>query len=147
MKFAIKTRVQQAFAEADKSFTKEYLTKLNPEFPPFKILRYDGTNDGDEIHVQLNFGLFKQNWTYQIKNKTDTMSEWSFVDEAITTPFFLKYWHHQIKMEPVAGHMLISDTVIFKSPFLLLDYALFPWLYVHFLYRRPIYRKRYSLKQ
>lgn len=144
MKFKIKTNVAQSFIDADKSFNKDFLVKLNPQFPPFQILRFDGIEDGAEIHVKLNFGLFTQLWKYTITDVKENDTEWSFVDEGIKTPFFLTYWHHHFQMLNKNDSMVILDTVAFKTPFVLLDYILYPWLYIHFLYRKPIYKKRFN---
>ncbi len=144
MKFTIKTIVEQSFPEADKNFSEAFLIKLNPQFPPFRVLRFDGIKKSAEIHIELNFGLFKQSWEYAITDKKENDNEWSFVDEGTKTPFFLKYWHHNYQMLNAGETMIVSDTVTFKTPFFLLDYIMYPWLYIHFLYRKPIYKKRFK---
>lgn len=146
MKFKIKTPVEQSFQEADRTFDAAYLVELNPQFPPFKILRYDGIENSKEVEIELNFFLFKQRWIYVISDKKETAQEWSFADTGKKTPFFLKSWYHQYQMLNDGGRLLLCDTVVFKTPFFLLDYLLYPWLYMHFLYRRPVYKKRFSKK-
>ena len=144
MEFTIKTEVEQAFAEADKTFDKDTLTKLNPKFPPYKITCFDGLEPGHRVHVEFNFGLFKDKWEYQIAEKTVTDKEWSFVDAGAKMPFFLKSWRHRYKLSDENGKTIVSDTVNFKSPFVLLDFLLYPWLYLHFLYRKPVYRQLFK---
>ncbi|HSI91480.1 MAG TPA: hypothetical protein VK927_10220 [Adhaeribacter sp.] len=144
MEFKIRTDVAQRFADADKTFDKEMLLKLNPKFPPYKITRFDGLEQGDRVHVEFNFGLFKDGWEYVIAEKMAGENYWSFVDEGVKMPFFLKHWHHRYAIQQEGGQTFVTDTVVFRSPFRLLDYLLYPWLYLHFMYRKPVYKKLFG---
>ena len=144
MKFTIKTVVQQPFHTADKGFGKDWLVKLNPPVPPFRITRFDGLNDGDRVHIRFNFFLFKDDWEYVVRDKVDNEREWSFVDEGVRMPFFLKRWRHRYRLSADNKGMNVTDEVDFDAPVRVLDFLLYPYLYLHFLYRKPIYKRRYG---
>lgn len=144
MKFEIKSHIKQDYEFVDKHLTKDFLLLVNPKIPPFKITRFDGEKIGDLVHVELNFFLFKEKWEYEIKDHTLNDKEWKFVDQSIKHPFFFNYWSHQFRMENLEGEIVISDIVNYNTPFFLLDYFLFPGLYLFFNYRKSIYKKMYG---
>jgi ligand-binding SRPBCC domain-containing protein len=142
MKIKIQTLVHQPYQEVFKRFDKELFLKLAPPFPPIKLLRFDGCQKGDWVKVQLNFIFFKQNWESYITENEQNESEIYFVDEGKKLPFFLRYWHHKhlIVCQNEQQSWIIDD-ITYHSPFKLLDYLLYPMMYLQFVYRKPIYRK------
>lgn len=142
MKIKIKTKVKQSYQKVFEGFTKDLFLKLNPPFPPVKLLRFDGCNINDKVILRLNFIFFKQVWESLITENETKEKEIYFVDEGIKLPFFLKYWKHQhIIKENAQGETEIIDYIQFKTPFLLSNFFFYPLLYLQFLYRKPIYRK------
>ncbi|MEQ8532854.1 MAG: hypothetical protein RIB86_13465 [Imperialibacter sp.] len=142
MKIKIRTRVKADLQTVREGFTEKLFLKLNPPFPPVKLLRFDGCKRGDKVELELNFILFKQTWESLITHDLSNETVFSFVDEGVRLPFFLKSWkHHHINEAIENGGASITDEIEFTTPTLLTNLLFYPVLYLQFLYRKPIYRK------
>lgn len=141
MEIKIGTKVAQDYLQVKAGFDESLFKKLSPPFPPVKLLRFDGSARGDIVSLELNFIFFKQRWTSLITDDQTDEKEFYFIDEGTELPFFLRYWRHKHRIIKEESGSLILDEISFKSPFLLMDYLLYPALFVQFLYRKPIYRK------
>ncbi|MDW8203875.1 MAG: hypothetical protein RMJ87_02495 [Cytophagales bacterium] len=127
------------------NFNKNLFQALSPPFPPVRLLRFDGSLKDDEVHLQLDFFVFKQMWISKISEQETTPEQISFVDEGIQLPFFLSYWRHKHVLQALPnGGTRISDEVTFKSSIKMIEYVLFPVLYLQFLYRKPIYKRYFQ---
>ncbi len=145
MHFIIQTRVEQNYQTVFNGFTKDLFMALKPPLMPLKLLRFDGCKKGDEVHVELMWGL---KWTSLITSRALGTKEIFFIDEGLQLPFFLKSWQHQhriINLENDNGGALIVDDITYQTPFFWLDYLLYPIMYLQFYYRKPVY-KRYFKK-
>ena len=109
--------------------------------PPVKLLRFDGTQVGDEVHLELNFLFFRQRWVSRITESQVVKGEIFFVDEGTQLPFFLSRWRHRHRILDRAGGAVIIDEIDFQAPNRLLEFLLLPALYLQFLYRKPIYKR------
>jgi ligand-binding SRPBCC domain-containing protein len=144
MKLRIRTRVNQNYQRVWAGFDRELFLLLSPPFPPISLLRFDGCHRGDVVEVELNFLFFRQVWKSEIVDQQMGADEISFVDEGRRLPFFLKYWRHRHRILRRDNQSEIVDDITFRSPFVLLDYVLYPVMYLQFAYRRPIYRKVFA---
>lgn len=144
MRLTISTSVQQSIQQVWAGFNQTLFGKLSPPFPPVRVVRFDGSQIGDEVHLELNFLLFKQNWISEIIDQKTTKYEIYFIDEGTRLPFFLSYWHHKHRLVSTEAGSKIIDEITFRTPSILTDYLFFPLLYFQFLYRKPIYRKTFS---
>lgn len=141
VRIIIKTQVEQQWAEIQKGFNEELFLQLNPPFPKVKIAQFDGSKKGDQVSMELNFGLWKDHWTSLITHDKTHDSGFDFIDEGTKLPFPFRYWrHHHIVEKNITGSVIIDD-ITFKSPLKLLDVLLYPLLYAQFLYRRPVYKR------
>lgn len=137
-----KTKVNQNFLLVKEGFNEELFLSLNPPFPPVKLKEFGGCEKGNRVHLELNFIFFKQDWISIITYSNTSDAVFEFIDEGTQLPFFLKYWkHHHIVVKIDGGHSFIIDDIEFKSPFLLMDYLLYPVLWLQFVYRKPIYKR------
>ncbi|MBK6267178.1 hypothetical protein JKA74_19190 [Marivirga sp. S37H4] len=142
MHLKINTKVKSNYMDVKKGFNKELFLKLNPPFPPVELKEFGGCEKGDKVHLVLNFIFFKQHWISDITYDHTDDQLFEFIDEGVRLPFFLKYWkHHHVVRSDKDGGATIVDDITFKSPFLLMDYLLYPLLWGQFIYRKPIYRK------
>ena len=139
MKFCIKTSLLQSKDIVVSGFNKSLFDAVSPPFPPVKVIRYDGSQTGNIVELELNFFVFKQRWVSQIRDHGETKQTTWFIDEGTTLPFFLTYWRHTHKIHKTQTGSVIEDHVEFKS-YPILDILLFPLLYLQFLYRIPRYR-------
>ena len=141
MHIKITTSVRQSYQSVAEGFDKELFTRLSPPFPPVKLLRFDGSQKGDTVALELNFIFFKQTWESLIVEDGARDGEWHFIDEGVQLPFFLHYWRHHHRVVQNGSGASIIDDITFRTPFWLLDYLFYPIMWLQFLYRKPIYKK------
>ncbi|MGV3588216.1 MAG: SRPBCC family protein [Adhaeribacter sp.] len=145
MRIAIHTEVKQDYLSVYHNFNQQLFLALAPPFPKFKLLRFDGSQPGDVVAVELNFGLFRQTWTSLITESKITDQEAYFIDQGQQLPWPLKYWQHQhlVKNNP-AGGAIISDLIQYRTSFWLFDWLLYPVMWAQFSFRKPIYRRYFK---
>ena len=141
MQLALSTTVNGTIQQVFNGFNQDLFLQLNPPFPPVRVLRFDGTQIGDEVHLELNFLFFRQIWISHITAFETTETEILFVDEGRQLPFFLTSWRHRHRVVATETGTVIIDEIRFTSPNRLLDLVLLPTLYLQFLYRKPIYKR------
>ncbi len=146
MKIKVETIVQQDFKSVQKGFTKDLFVELTPPFPPVKLMRFDGCQKDDVVALELNFIFFKQQWISLIVEDGLNEEEFYFIDFGTKLPFFLKYWKHHHRIIKNGKGAKIVDDITFKSPLPWLDVLLWPVLWLQFLYRKPIYKKIFGIK-
>jgi ligand-binding SRPBCC domain-containing protein len=145
MKFRISTLVDKYYLDVKKGFNADLLSTLSPPFPPVKLLRFDGSEVGDLVTLELNLILFKQIWISKITEAGTTEDEYFFVDEGVKLPFFLGWWKHRHRIVRIDERRSeIRDEITYSGRFRLLTPFLYPILYLQFLFRRPIYRRVFS---
>ena len=132
MKLTIQTSVQQSYQQVWAGFTKDLFTKLNPPFPPVKVIRFDGCLKGDVVELELNFFVFKQSWKSLITDQQTTDVDIFFLDEGIKLPFFLSSWRHYHRIIKDSNSTIIADEIEFRTPTILTDYLLYPLLWAQF---------------
>ncbi len=142
MHLKLKTIVKADYLSVKARFNEKLFLKLNPPFPPVELKEFGGCEKGDKVHLLLNFIFFKQDWISDITfDKTDE-KVFEFIDEGSKLPFFLSSWkHHHIVENLSSNESVIIDDINFKSPFILMDFLLYPVLWLQFAYRKPIYKK------
>ncbi len=141
----IETIVDADLATVLNSLNLELFRRLNPPFPPVKILQFDGTEKGGITHLSLNFLLFKQEWISEnVESGFLEDGLFQFVDEGRKLPFFLKFWRHTHRFEEIRTHGSRVQTRILDS----IQYQgrgiqglfLQPILKMQFLFRKPVYK-------
>ncbi len=141
MHIKIHSPVQQAASQVIAGFNRDLFLQLNPPFPPVKLLRFDGSKQGDQVILELNFIFFRQTWESLITEDGENEEEIYFVDEGIKLPFFLKSWRHRHRILKKNTKAEIVDDIEYRTPFWLMDYLMYPVLYLQFWYRKPIYQR------
>jgi ligand-binding SRPBCC domain-containing protein len=141
MKITISTEVDQSYLEVKAGFTESLFKKLSPPFPPVRLLRFDGSETGDIVSLELNFIFFRQKWTSHITEDQTTAQEFFFVDEGVELPFFLKKWRHKHRVLSSGAGAIIRDEIEFEAPYSWMTGLLFPVLWLQFAFRKPIYQR------
>jgi len=141
MKLKITTGVNQSYLKVKEGFTEQLFLALNPPFPPVKVKRFDGCQKDDVVILELNFLLFKQIWKSLIKDSETNENEFRFIDEGTQLPFFFSKWRHHHQVIANGDQSKIVDEIQYRTPFILLDWFMWPLLYLQFLYRIPVYKK------
>ena len=141
MRITIPVLVRQPPEVVWANFNETLFRKLSPPFPPARLLRFDGSMPGDEVHVELNFGVFRQTWVSIITEQRQTLEEIYFVDEGVKLPFFLRFWRHKHRIVRDGTGSRVIEEIEYRAPFRWMDYALWPAMYAQFAYRKPVYRR------
>ena len=144
MRIKIETSVEASLKEIKKGFTKNLFLSLNPAFPPVKLKQFDGCKAGDKVVLELNFLLFKQKWISDIIEDYESELQWYFVDIGRELPFFLKSWKHVHEVRSIEIGSTVVDDISFSTGYILTDLLMYPLLYVQFVFRKPIYKKRFK---
>lgn len=146
MKINISTKVEKNYLDVKEGFNDSLFLKLNPPFPPVKLLRFDGSSKGDIVILELNLLLFKQKWVSEITDDHTDDQEFYFIDEGTTLPFFLKKWKHKHRIIKQENGSIIKDEIEYHGPAGILTLLLYPVLYLQFLYRKPVYQKIFRIR-
>lgn len=142
MKIYLPTLVKGNYKNLIAKFDSKLFESLAPPLMTVKLLQFDGSKKGDIVHIQLSLaGFFPQEWISEITEDEITEKAAWFIDEGKKLPFFLSAWKHKHLLENLGENTQIVDFIEFKTPFFLLDYLMYPILYLQFAGRKPIYQK------
>ena len=146
-RFTFETLVDKPAQYVWENFNVELFRYLQPPFPPTTLLRYDGNQAGDEVHIELNFFLIKTTWISEITETHEAFQGDSFfVDVGKKLPFFFSSWrhaHHIVSIGP--NRSAIRDEVEVAIPWYLVP-LIYPGVLSQFLYRKPLYKKYFTRK-
>ncbi|GAA4357664.1 hypothetical protein GCM10023185_22570 [Hymenobacter saemangeumensis] len=147
MHLTLRTPVSQPPARVMAGFTRELFLALAPPFPPLTLLRFDGCRRGDVIEIELHVGPKRLRWTSLITDHGQLPDGTHFfVDEGQELPPPLRFWRHRHLLEPgPAGGSVIVDEIEYRSASPLLDAVLYPLMWAQFAWRKPIYRRWFSV--
>lgn len=142
MKIWIKTSVAADHHTVWAGFNEDLFKALKPPVLPLTLKRFDGSLTGDEVHLTLGMGWLAQDWNARIIEHQIGEEECYFIDEGIQLPFFLKSWQHRHRIVKQAdGSTAIIDDIDFRTPFWLMDYLMYPIMYLQFYARKPVYKR------
>ncbi|MGB1207033.1 MAG: hypothetical protein ACPG5B_15410 [Chitinophagales bacterium] len=138
MKIQISTPVKKDYKNVFEHFDKKLFLALAPPLLPFRLLRFDGCEKGQEVHIEL---AAKQRWISLITEKKISEQEIYFIDEGTQLPPPLKTWQHKHRLLNTKKGTLIVDEIQYQCAFKLLDYIVFPVFYMMFYWRKHIYQR------
>jgi len=146
MKIKIRIPVKGNYKDLLKRFDKDLFLALAPPGVPVKLVRFEGSEKGNIVHIRLNLlGISKQDWVSEITENEVLDTHCYFTDEGVKLPFFLSYWKHKHIIERKGEDQSeIVEDIEFKTPFFLMDYLMYPILYLQFYYRKPIYQRLFG---
>lgn len=143
--FKIKTVVEQDYKTVFERFDEDLFLALKPPLLPLTLNRFDGSMKGDEVHITLGKGALSQDWNALIVEQAELADEIYFIDVGSKLPFFLKDWKHKHRIVKEGEGAMIIDDISYKTPFFLMDYLMFPVLYLQFWARKPVYTRYFKL--
>ena len=144
MRLYFSTRVSCSINEVWEKFDQDLFLALNPPFPPVHLLRFDGCQQGDEVHLELGFWPLQQSWVSLITSQQTSTEKIVFVDEGQRLPFFLRSWRHEHRLEQQKDRTIIIDAIEYHAPIKPLEWSLWPILWWQFRYRQPVYRRYFN---
>lgn len=144
MKLHLKTAVAQDYLKVFNAFDERLFRKLSPPYPKLNLLRFDGSEPGDVVEVELQTGIKSFKWTSLITDKSITDTEAYFVDEGQILPPPLKLWQHKHLVSKNGTGAIIHDIITYSTGFKLLDLLLYPVMLLQFGARKPVYRKEFG---
>ena len=143
MHLYLRTHVASPPAQVFAGFNRELFLALAPPFPPFHLLRFDGCQRGNQVHIELGARPLRRLWTSLITDHgVTTDGTYYFVDEGQLLPPPLCYWQHRHLMQPAPdGGCFIVEDIEYRTASRVLDRLLYPVVWAQFVWRRPIYRR------
>ncbi|WP_026462470.1 hypothetical protein [Adhaeribacter aquaticus] len=144
MKISIHTTVGQDFQTVFYNFDRELFLYLAPPYPKLKLLRFDGTEPGDLVAVELDFVLFRQYFASFILDRKESEKAAYFIDLGQNLPWPLRYWQHKHLITEHNGGAVISDLIEYKTFSKIIDWLIYPFMYVQFARRKAIYKSVFN---
>jgi ligand-binding SRPBCC domain-containing protein len=146
MKILIKTRIDKNYQIIFSKFNLQLFKALKPPLVNLSVERFDGCKKDDEIHLKMDFfGLINQKWISRITEDFRSDYEIHFIDEGTFLPPPLKKWKHTHRIEKINElTSFVVDDIEYSCGNKVIDLAIYPPLYLMFLYRVPIYKKELS---
>lgn len=145
MKISIKTRVNKNYQVIFPKFNLDLFKKLKPPFVKLNIERFDGCKKGDEVHLEINILGQKQKWVSLITSQFRGDYEIYFIDEGQNIPAPLKKWKHIHRIQKINElDSYIVDDIEYSCENILIDVLIYPFLYLVFFCRIPIYKRELS---
>ncbi|WP_242921857.1 SRPBCC family protein [Pontibacter liquoris] len=141
MQLHLKTYVRQDFLTVFHAFDEQLFRRLSPPYPRLKLLRFDGSEPGDVVEVELQTGIKSFRWTSLITERSITAAGAFFVDEGQELPPPLRFWRHKHVVSAAGTGALIHDVITYSTGHKALDLLLYPLMLAQFSMRKPIYRK------
>ncbi len=141
MKIKIITPISKPYQVVYQKFDRKLFEFLQPVFPKMKLLRFDGSSVGNQIHIQFLFPLYAD-WISEITEEKITDSEAYFIDEGLKLPLGLGKWIHRHIVRKVTDSTCeIIDDIEFEGVNKLMGYLLWPQLFMSFYPRKSKYQK------
>ncbi|AKD02766.1 hypothetical protein POKO110462_00545 [Pontibacter korlensis] len=144
MKIHLETKVRQDYRSVFDAFDEQLFRKLAPPYPRLQLLRFDGSEPGDVVEVELQTGIKSFRWTSLITERVVTGAEAYFVDQGQELPPPLQLWHHRHLVTKNGGGAIIHDIITYSTGNKLLDLLLYPFMLAAFGMRKPIYRREFG---
>lgn len=139
MQFSIKSVVEAEYNVVASNFERPLFTHLLPKFPLTRLVKFEGSENGDLVCVQLELFGKVLDWDSEIIQKKVYDHETNFTGQGRKLPFFLIYWEHRHRIIRKHQGTVILDEIYYKSPNIILEILIFPFLYLGFYGRKKGY--------
>jgi ligand-binding SRPBCC domain-containing protein len=146
MKLTITTTVAADYRTVFSGFNRELFIALSPPFPRVTLLKF-GMQKGDEVALRIGAGPVGFRWVSKITDSYETADEIGFVDEGSELPLTLQRWRHRHRIVRRPKGALIIDEIEYEARPRILSGLLYPFLWLQFIYRKPIYRRFFGVPQ
>lgn len=144
MRLHLKTDVQEDYLTVLNAFDEQLFRKLAPPYPKLKLLRFDGSEPGDLVEIELQTGFKSFRWSSLITHREVTNSEAYFIDQGQVLPPPLRFWQHKHLVTKQGTGSTIHDIITYSTGFKILDLLMYPLMRMQFGMRKPIYRREFG---
>lgn len=144
MHFRIETEVQQSAKQVLAGFDESLFLALKPPLMPLKLLRFDGCEKGDRVELVLGIPPLSQQWNALVIEHGENEEGYFFTDIGEKLPFPLKGWKHRHFILKKGNKSIIVDDINYTTGLTILDYLMYPILYLQFYIRIPVYKKLFG---
>lgn len=144
MRFQILTPVKGSHRKVFAGFDHGLLLQLTPPGAKMQLISADDpAKEGGRIYLRVTLlGIIRQEWINAFSQYELTEAECHFVDQGVKMPFPIRLWRHDHRvLSDGPDRAIINDDVTYKTGFFLMDWFLYPILWLQFRYRRPIYQR------
>lgn len=127
-------------------FNLSLFEALKPPGVNLQVIRFDGCNKGDEIHLKVGLLGIKTNWISRIISNHQDEKECLFIDEGILLPPPLSKWHHRHIVQKITDKKsrIIDDISYSCRGGSSIETLIWPILWTQFAMRAPVYRRVFS---
>ncbi|MTI21842.1 hypothetical protein E1176_12490 [Fulvivirga sp. RKSG066] len=143
MRIVLKTTVEAQMETVFQAFDEKLFRYLLP--PGAKLLRFDGSREGDLVHIKFGFPLFSE-WISEIVEDGKEGRMRYFIDVGKKLPTPLKKWKHMHIVRRSGQQSIIEDNMSFSTGLKLLDILIYPFLYLAFLPRKKQYKEYFKAR-
>lgn len=144
MRVKIQTKVRKNYIEVFQGFDIHLFMKLKPPLVGLNVKRFDGCKKGDIVSVELSILGTKQTWISEITENAEKTNEIFFIDEGKVLPSPLRYWKHKHVIQKSIDSSVIIDDIRYSTNSKILDFLLFPLIFLQFYYRKPVYKSYFK---
>ncbi len=144
MRLHLKTDVQEDYLTVLNAFDEQLFRKLAPPYPKLKLIRFDGSEPGDLVEIELQTGFKSFRWSSLITHREVTNSEAYFIDQGQVLPPPLRFWRHKHLVTKQGAGSTIHDIITYSTGFKILDLFMYPLMRMQFGMRKPIYRREFG---
>jgi ligand-binding SRPBCC domain-containing protein len=141
MQIHLRTNVRQNYKQVFDAFDEQLFRKLSPPYPKLKLLRFDGSEPGDVVEVELQTGIKSFKWTSLITDRSIIDSGAYFIDEGQILPAPLKFWRHKHLVTANGTGAIIHEIITYSTGNKWLDLLLYPLMVAQFSMRKSVYQK------
>lgn len=146
MKININTTVEGHFLEVHKAFDLQLFEFLKPIGAKMNIIEFTGSKKGDKVHIRFVRPV-KADWISEISADFIGDNEAYFIDQGTVLPWPIIAWKHKhLISNHCETHSIIKDQIEFKTINPIVDYLIWPMMYLAFALRKPLYLKYFNHK-
>ena len=144
MKILLKSRVKKDFHRVVSGYNEALFRFLMPPLGLLRLLRYDGQNPGDIVHLRFGIPLIND-FKVVIRNAWTSPKEYRCADRGLVMPFGIRFWQHTHRVVSLnENNTALIDLIEFKTDWWLLDLLIYPLLFLFFLPRTWQYARYYK---
>lgn len=145
-KLYFETKVNGFYKDVFARFDVELFKALKPPGVNLEVVRFDGSQTGNEVHLRIGQLGLSTNWISLITEDKSDERECYFIDEGSKLPPPLKTWRHKHIVRKIDENscLIIDDISYTCHGGIISENIMWPVLWTQFSMRAPVYRRYFS---